>query len=77
MHHLPKGRKMVDGKISLNNAIARLSKNEYYTFVTYQEGDILPKEYIPYEKLDFEIAYNIEDMILILLFISAFINETM
>ena len=46
------GRKMVDGKISLNNAIARLSKNEYYTFVTYQEGDILPKEYIPLNGLE-------------------------
>ena len=46
------GRKMIDGKISLNNAIARLSKNEYYTFVTYQEGDALPKEYIPLNGLE-------------------------
>ena len=41
------GKKMVDGKISLKNAIARLNKGEYYTFVTYNEGDILPKEYVP------------------------------
>lgn len=46
------GNKMVVGKISLNNAIARLDKNEYYTFVTYQEGEILPKEYIPLNGLE-------------------------
>ena len=46
------GRKMMVGKISLKNAIARLSKDEYYTLVTYQEGEQLPKEYIPLNGLD-------------------------
>lgn len=41
------GKKIVDGKISLENAIARLSKNEYYTLVTYCEGDALPEQYLP------------------------------
>lgn len=41
------GNKMMVGKISLNNAIARLNKNEYYTLVTYNEGDELPEQYIP------------------------------
>lgn len=41
------GKKIVNGKISLNNAKARLSKNEYYTLVTYHDGEILPEEYMP------------------------------
>lgn len=41
------GKKIVDGRISLENAIARLSKDEYYTLVTYCEGDILPQQYLP------------------------------
>lgn len=40
------GTKMVVGKISLENALARMSKNEYYTFVTCREGDILPEQYM-------------------------------
>ena len=39
------------GKISLENAIARLNQDEYYTLVTYYEGDILPKEYMPLNNL--------------------------
>lgn len=46
------GNKMMVGKISLENAIARMSKNEYYTLVTYQEGEVLPKEYIPLNGLE-------------------------
>ena len=45
------GRKMVVGKINLNNAIARLSKNEFYTLVTYNEGEVLPEQYIPLNNL--------------------------
>lgn len=45
------GEKMVVGKISLSNAIARLSKNEHYTLVTYYEGDVLPEQYIPLDQL--------------------------
>lgn len=44
------GRKMVVGKISLNNAMVRLTKNEYYTFVTYHEGDVLLEQYDEYLK---------------------------
>ena len=46
-----RGTKMVVGQISLSNAVARLNKNEYYTFVTYYEGEILPEQYIPLEGL--------------------------
>lgn len=46
------GKKIVDGKISLNNAVARFSKEEYYTLVTYKEGDTLPEEYIPLSGLE-------------------------
>lgn len=46
------GKKIVDGKINLSNAIGRMSKDEYYTFVTYQEGEILPKEYLPLNELE-------------------------
>lgn len=45
------GNKLVVGKISLNNAIARLNLNEYYTLVTYHEGDVLPEQYIPLDSL--------------------------
>ena len=45
------GNKLVDGKISLENAVARMGKNEFYTLVTYNEGDVLPEQYIPYNQL--------------------------
>ena len=45
------GKKIVAGKISLENAIARLSKDEYYTLVTYCEGDMLPEQYLPLSNL--------------------------
>ena len=45
------GNKMVVGKISLENAKARLDKNEYYILVTYHEGETLPEQYIPLEML--------------------------
>lgn len=45
------GKKIVDGRISLENAIARLSKDEYYTLVTYCEGDVLPEQYLPISTL--------------------------
>lgn len=45
------GKKIVVGKISLNNAIARISKDEYYTLVTYYKGDVLPEQYIPLNEL--------------------------
>lgn len=45
------GNKMVVGTINLNNAMARLSKNEYYTFVTYQKDDVLPEQYVPLSHL--------------------------
>ena len=48
------GNKMMDGKISLSNAIARMKKGEYYTLVTYKEGEGLPKEYIPLSTLTSE-----------------------
>ena len=41
------GNKMVVGRISLRNAIERLNKNEYYTFVTYTEEEELPEVYKP------------------------------
>lgn len=40
------GRKLMVGSISLNNAIERLKKEEYYTVVTYIDGEKLPEEYI-------------------------------
>lgn len=42
---------MVVGKINLRNAIARLSKDEYYILVTYNEGEQLPEQYIPLNEL--------------------------
>lgn len=48
------GNKMMEGKISLENAIARLNVGEYYTFVTYREGDELPKQYTPLNGLTSE-----------------------
>lgn len=41
-----RGNKLVVGVIGLENAIERLKKDEYYLLVKYNEGDILPKEYI-------------------------------
>lgn len=43
------GNKLMVGKISLKNAIARLAKNEYYVLVTYSKGESLPEEYVPYD----------------------------
>ena len=40
-----RGNKMVVGMVSLKNAIARLDKDEFYTLVTYKEGQELPKQY--------------------------------
>ncbi|MBQ2910545.1 MAG: hypothetical protein IJE53_07025 [Bacilli bacterium] len=45
------GDKMMVGKISLDNAKARMSKNEYYTLVTYTYGEELPERYVPLEGL--------------------------
>ena len=42
---------MVVGKISLENAMARMSNGEYYALVTYNEGETLPEQYVPYEDL--------------------------
>ena len=48
------GKKLVAGKISLDNALARLSKNEHYVLVTYQVGDELPEDYVPLPSLKSE-----------------------
>ena len=45
------GNKLVVGKISLKNAMARMSNGEYYALVTYNEGETLPEQYVPYEDL--------------------------
>lgn len=39
------GAKLVNGKINLEHAKARKELAEYYTLVSYQEGEELPKEY--------------------------------
>ena len=46
------GNKMVVGKISLKNALARMSMHEYYVLVTYMDGEKLPEQYIPLGELD-------------------------
>ena len=46
------GDKMMVGKISLDKAKARMSKNEYYTLVTYTYGEELPERYIPLPGLE-------------------------
>ena len=46
------GNKMVTGNIDLEYAIERLKKKEFYTLVTYKEGDELPEEYIPIKMSD-------------------------
>ena len=38
---------LVDGFIDLDKAKKRLEKGEYYILVLYQNGEELPKEYIP------------------------------
>ena len=48
------GAKIMVGKISLENALARMSKNEFYTLVTYTKDDILPEEYIAMPELKSE-----------------------
>lgn len=45
------GKKMMVGRISLDKALARLSKDEYYVLVTYQDGEVLPEQYIPLSHL--------------------------
>ena len=40
--------KIMSGYISLRNAKERLNKGEYYTLVSYIDGEKLPVEYIPY-----------------------------
>lgn len=46
------GDKLMVGKISLEKAIARLGKHEYYAFVTYREGEKLPEQYVPLSQLE-------------------------
>ena len=46
------GNKMVTGTIDLEYAIERLKKKEFYTLVTYKEGDELPEEYVPIKMAD-------------------------
>jgi len=41
------GDKLMVGKISLENATARLGNHEYYAFVTYRQGQKLPEQYVP------------------------------
>ncbi len=43
-------RKLVNGYISLEKAKQRLSKDEFYVLVIYQDGEELPKEYVPISK---------------------------
>ena len=45
------GKKIMSGYISLSNAKERLNKDEYYTLVSYIDGEKLPDEYIPYTTL--------------------------
>lgn len=45
------GKKMVVGTISLQNAIVRLDKDEYYILVTYKEGEKIPEQYVPLSQL--------------------------
>ena len=47
------GKKLIVGSINLSNAVERLKKDEYYTIVTYVDGEILPEEYVSLnERLD-------------------------
>lgn len=39
------GPKLVNGKADLENVKKRKELDEYYTLVTYREGDLLPEEY--------------------------------
>lgn len=48
------GKKMMVGRIGLNNALARLSKDEYYVLVTYKDGETLPEQYMPLKGLTSE-----------------------
>lgn len=41
------GPVLVDGVVSLKNALARMKKEEFYALVTYQDGETLPAEYSP------------------------------
>ena len=45
-----RGRKLIVGVISINNAVERLKKDEYYTLVTYMDGEKLPEEYVPLDE---------------------------
>ncbi len=44
------GKKIMVGKIGVKNAEARLEKEEYYTLVTYQNGEQLPEGYMPLDE---------------------------
>ena len=48
---------LINGYISLDNAIKRLEKGEYYVLVEYPVGTTLPECYLPIEadKIDFEL----------------------
>ena len=48
------GNKIMVGRVSLKNAIARLNMNEYYVLVNYHEGEELPREYMPLPSLTSE-----------------------
>lgn len=42
------GTKLVVGSVNLENAINRMHNfSEYYTLVTYNDGEELPKQYVP------------------------------
>ena len=45
-----RGRKLIVGVVSINNAVERLKKDEYYTLVTYMDGEKLPEEYVPLDE---------------------------
>lgn len=44
------GKKLVVGSINLSNAIERIKKDEYYTLVTYIDGEKLPDQYVPLDE---------------------------
>ena len=48
---------LINGYISLDNAIKRLNNGEYYVLVGYHTGENLPECYLPVpsEKIDFEL----------------------
>ena len=48
------GNKLMVGKISLDNAMKRMSKKEYYALVTYMDGEKLPEQYVPFGEVESE-----------------------